>query len=403
MSAPRILFYVQYLLGIGHVRRASLVVQALAQQGAHVDVIFGGMPVNNMSFGTATVHQLPAVKSADAAFSGLVKADGSVFDDDDKQARAAQLIALCEQCQPDLIVTETYPFGRRQMRFELTPLLNWAAQRITPPILVASIRDILQRRSSVREQECIDLINSRYQHVLVHGDEAFYPLQKSFPPASQIADKLSYSGYVCPVLPSEADNNTDRKHDFTQAGGKIIVSIGGGSVGKQILEAALALCQQGFAKQWQWLLITGPNMDDADKTYFQEQAQTIDNVEVTDLADNFLVQLAQADLSISMAGYNTIMDLLVTGTPSVVIPFEGTGETEQLSRAIELEQQRVVQVVNESELTPERLAKAMQHAIEQTPQTLPIDNQGAQHSAQQLIAWANANSMAASGNRQEDN
>ena len=89
--------------------------------------------------------------------------------------------------------------------------------------------------------------------------------------------------------------------------------------------------------------------------------------------------------------YNTIMDLLVAGTPSVVIPFEGSGETEQLSRAIELEQQAVVQVVNESELTPERLATAMQKAIQQTPQTLPIDNRGAQHSAQQLIAWANAN------------
>ncbi len=391
MSAPRILFYVQYLLGIGHVRRASLVVQALAQQGAQVDVIFGGMPVNNMSFGTATVHQLPAIKSADAAFSGLVKADGSVFSDDDKQARAAQLIALCEQCQPDLIVTETYPFGRRQMRFELTPLLNWASQQTNPPVLVASIRDILQRRSEVREQECIDLINSRYQHVLVHGDEAFYPLQKSFPPANQITDKLSYSGYVCPQLPSDTVKNSERKRNFTQAGGNIMVSIGGGSVGKQILAAALTLCQQGFAQQWQWLLITGPNMDSSDKKHFQNEALGISNLEVTDLADNFLGQLANADLSISMAGYNTIMDLLVAGTPSVVIPFEGSGETEQLSRAIELEQQAVVQVVNESELTPERLATAMQKAIQQTPQTLPIDNRGAQHSAQQLIAWANAN------------
>ena len=403
MSAPRILFYVQYLLGIGHVRRASLVVQALAQQGAQVDVIFGGMPVTNMSFGTATVHQLPAIKSADAAFSGLVKADGSVFSEDDKQARAAQLIDLCEQCQPDLIVTETYPFGRRQMRFELTPLLNWASQQTRPPVLVASIRDILQRRSEVREQECIDLINNRYQHVLVHGDEAFYPLQKSFPPASQIADKLSYSGYVCPQLPSDTAKNSERRRAFTQAGGNIIVSIGGGSVGKQILQAALTLCEQGFANQWQWLLITGPNMDSNDKRYFRNKALSLSNLEVTDLAENFLGQLSQADLSISMAGYNTIMDLLVTGTPSVVIPFEGSGETEQISRAIELEQQSVVQVVNESELTPEHLAKAMLCAIEQTPQTLPIDNQGAQQSAQQLITWANANSMADSNHRSEDN
>ncbi len=388
MSTPRILFYVQYLLGIGHVRRASLVVQALAQQGAQVDVVFGGMPVDNMSFGSATMHQLPAIKSADADFSGLVKADGSPFSESDKKARAAQLIQLCEKCQPDLIVTETYPFGRRQMRFELTPLLNWVSQQKKRPVLVASIRDILQRRSPVREQECIDLINAHYQHVLVHGDESFYPLQKSFPPASKIADKLSYSGYVCPKLPDRITANSDRKRSFTQPAGKIIVSIGGGSVGKQILETALTLCQQHFAQQWQWLLITGPNMDSADKAHFKQQAQGVDNLQVTDLADNFLAQLSAADLSISMAGYNTIMDLLVTGTPAVVIPFEGSGETEQLSRAIELEQRAVVQVISEDKLNPESLAQAMQQAIEQTPQVLPIDNQGAPHSAQQLIGWA---------------
>ena len=118
MSAPRIMYYVQYLLGIGHVRRSSLIVQALCEQGAHVDVIFGGMPVPSMSFGDATMHQLMAVKSADSGFSGLVKADNTPVSDDDKKERTQALLALCETLQPDLIVTETYPFGRRQMRFE---------------------------------------------------------------------------------------------------------------------------------------------------------------------------------------------------------------------------------------------------------------------------------------------
>ncbi|MGC3834096.1 hypothetical protein ACPSKX_07320 [Moritella viscosa] len=150
MSAPRIMYYVQYLLGIGHVRRSSLIVQALCEQGAHVDVIFGGMPVPSMSFGDATMHQLIAVKSADSGFSGLVKADNTPVTDDDKKERTQALLALCETLQPDLIVTETYPFGRRQMRFELLPLLNWAKSQSNPPVLVSSIRDILQRRSNYK-------------------------------------------------------------------------------------------------------------------------------------------------------------------------------------------------------------------------------------------------------------
>lgn len=384
MAAPRILFYVQYLLGIGHVRRASLIVQALCQQGAQVDVVFGGMSIPNMSFGSASVHQLPAVRSRDANFSGLVKADGSEFQDSDKAARAAQLIALCEQRQPDLIVTETYPFGRRQMRFELVPLINWVKTQQHPPVLVTSIRDILQRRSEKREQECLELINDYYQHVLVHGDENFFPLYKSFPPAQQISQKITYSGYVCPQL--NTAQITDRNDNFNHHGGKIVVSIGGGSVGRDILQTALELCQQGFAKHWQWLLVTGPNMSAQDKQYFNNQHCS--NLRVVELADDFLAQLNEADLSISMAGYNTLMDILITQVPSVVIPFEGTAETEQITRASELARNNIVQVIRESQLNSENLADAMQQAITTKQVGLRINNQGAQQSAQYLINWA---------------
>lgn len=380
MSAPRIMYYVQYLLGIGHVRRSSLIVQELCEQGAHVDVIFGGMPVPSMSFGAATIHPLTAVKSADAGFSGLVKADGSLFTDDDKQQRTQALLALCDNLQPDLIVTETYPFGRRQMSFELLPLLHWVKSQSNPPVLVSSIRDILQRRSAVREQEYVNLVQTYYQHVLVHGDKNFYPLEKSFPVAGMIADKISYSGYVCPTM---ENGDTSQKTRDT-----IVVSVGGGSIGKDILVAVMALFNSGFAADKKWLLITGPNMDSADKAYFKAQQQS--NLQVVDLADDFLKALSNAYVSISRAGYNTVMDLLLTAVPAVVIPFEGEGETEQLARSEVLAQSNVLQLVKNSELSIETLKTAINKALSSPTETVNIDNQGAAQSAKLLIEWATA-------------
>ncbi|QUM81564.1 hypothetical protein HWV01_15365 [Moritella sp. 5] len=380
MSAPRIMYYVQYLLGIGHVRRSSLIVQALCEQGAHVDVIFGGMPVPSMSFGNATMHQLMAVKSADSGFSGLVKADNSSVTDDDKKERTQALLALCETLQPDLIVTETYPFGRRQMRFELLPLLNWVKSQSNPPVLVSSIRDILQRRSAVREQEYVNLVQTYYQHVLVHGDKNFYPLEKSFPVAGMIADKISYSGYVCPTMENSATSQKTRD--------TIVVSVGGGSIGKDILVAVMALFNSGFAADKKWLLITGPNMDSADKAYFKAQEQS--NLQVVDLADDFLKELSNAYVSISRAGYNTVMDLLLTGVPAVVIPFEGEGETEQLARSEILVEGRVLQSVKNDELSVETLKSAINTAVGSTAKKVNIDNQGAHKSAKLLIEWASS-------------
>ncbi|QUM75914.1 hypothetical protein HWV00_06565 [Moritella sp. 24] len=379
MSAPRIMFYVQYLLGIGHVRRSSLIVQALCEQGAHVDVIFGGMAVPSMSFGNATMHQLTAVKSADAGFSGLVKADNSPVSDDDKKERTQALLGLCETLQPDLIVTETYPFGRRQMRFELLPLLDWVKAQPNSPVLVSSIRDILQRRSSVREQEYVQLVKTYYQHVLVHGDKDFYPLERSFPVADLIADKISYSGYVCPTLNAD---DTEKTRDT------IVVSVGGGSIGKDILIAVMALYNSGFAADKKWLLITGPNMDTADKAYFKAQEQS--NLQVVDLADDFLKALSHAYVSISRAGYNTVMDLLLTAVPAVVIPFEGEGETEQLARSEVLAENKVLQFVKNDELSIDSLKTAINKALANTAETVNIDNQGATQSAKLLIEWATA-------------
>ncbi|MCJ8338292.1 MAG: hypothetical protein MJK10_07460 [Pseudomonadales bacterium] len=378
MHPPRIIFYVQYLLGIGHVRRATLIVQALCRQGAKVDVIFGGMPVPSMSFGAATVHHLTAVKSADAAFNGLVKADGSVFSNADKTQRSRELLNLCQQLQADLIVTETYPFGRRQMRFELLPLLQWVKSQPQPPLLVASVRDILQRRSEKREQECIALVQQHYQQVLVHGDPNFYPLQQSFPPAAAINDKINYSGYVCPELHQANEQRPEN--------GKIVVSIGGGSVGREILAAALTLYQSGFASDRQWLLITGPNMSPADKAYFHSHSDQ--RLSVVELADNFLQQLSSAYVSVSMAGYNTVMDLLLTKVAAVVIPFEGEGETEQLARSEVLAEEGVFEVLRNGQLSSDNLRLAINSATSQPAGAVSIDSDGADNSARLLIDWA---------------
>jgi predicted glycosyltransferase len=283
-------------------------------------------------------------------------------------------------------VTETYPFGRRQMRFELTPLLDWIKEQPKPPVLVASIRDILQRRSPVREQECLKLVQDRYQHILVHGDPAFYPLQKSFPPATAINDKLHYSGYVCPTLSLELSTEQLNNCFSNQAAKTIVVSIGGGSVGKEILAAALLLYKSGYANDLNWLLITGPNMPAKDQAYFK--AQQTDNLQVMPLADNFLNTLQNAHVSISMAGYNTVMDLLLTKVPAVVIPFEGEGETEQMARSQVLAAVNVLQLITNKALNKYSLQDAIQRAVNQTSVALKIDNQGAQKSATLLIDWA---------------
>ena len=74
-EAPRLLFHVQHLLGIGHLRRAALIADAMARSGFAVTVAQGGMPSDLFDFGAAKIAQLPPLRAIDDRF-GLGDAAG---------------------------------------------------------------------------------------------------------------------------------------------------------------------------------------------------------------------------------------------------------------------------------------------------------------------------------------
>jgi predicted glycosyltransferase len=83
-----VLFYVQHLLGIGHLRRALRIVEALAHEGLGVTVVSGGEPLPVLARASAQrIVQLPPVRARDAGFRQLVDAAGRPVDDALRSAR----------------------------------------------------------------------------------------------------------------------------------------------------------------------------------------------------------------------------------------------------------------------------------------------------------------------------
>lgn len=108
------------------------------------------------------------------------------------------------------------------------------------------------------------------------------------------------------------------------------------------------------------------------------QAQQTDLVRVESTVANLPARMARAHLSISQAGYNTVMELMATGAPAVVVPFEGGVETEQRLRADLLASRGSLQVVTEDNLTSETLSAAMDAALKTDRTQLEVDLRGAQ-------------------------
>ena len=79
MSA-RVLFYVQHLMGVGHVFRAMRLVKAMVREGLSVDLVYGGEPIPNLDTGGATVHFLPSLRAGTKLFRDMEDAEGRVVD-----------------------------------------------------------------------------------------------------------------------------------------------------------------------------------------------------------------------------------------------------------------------------------------------------------------------------------
>ena len=104
---------------------------------------------------------------------------------------------------------------------------------------------------------------------------------------------------------------------------------------------------------------------------------------------DFTTLLANCEISVSQAGYNTLMELAQSGARAVVVPFAGGHESEQTLRAHCFAERGLLEIVPESALAPATLAAAIDRAARR-PRPAPgeIDLQGARRSASLIARWA---------------
>src|SRR5918995_6928335 len=108
-----VLFWVQHLLGSGHLRRAATLARAIAARGLRVVVASGGTPAPWLGREGIELVQLPPVRAGDLNFTGLLDEHDRPIDDRWRALRRDRLLALFEELRPRLVVTEMFPFGRR--------------------------------------------------------------------------------------------------------------------------------------------------------------------------------------------------------------------------------------------------------------------------------------------------
>ena len=379
-----LMFYCQYVFGMGHLVRSLEIARALVHD-FDVTFVAGGDPVDGLEVpGIAKLVRLPALE-AHPGFQGLRTCDPAADLEETRRARQQRLLDLFENVRPEVLVVELFPFGRKQFSFELIPLLERACECGT--FVVCSLRDILVRKQnqSAHEQRVCEIANSYFDLILVHGDPALVTIDETFSRIGDLRCEVRYTGYV-------VKSACQIRNILPRNCRPIIVgSIGGGrsEEGQQLMEeltSAAWLLQERIPHQFR--IFAGPFIPDDAYARLQYLAMGTRNIHLDKYTPDLISYLAGADLSVSLGGYNTTMDILRTGVRALILPAADSGDQEQELRASKLERLGAIEMIEPGGITAAELAARIERALDRPPLRIVLDLNGAENTRALLSTLA---------------
>lgn len=364
----RVVIAVTHLLGAGHLTRAAALARAFSTAGHEVTLISGGGAIPLSATDGISLVQLPPVRTRGTDFKTLLDEHGLPIHEQRLADRRKLLSKTLHATRPDVVITELFPFGRRVLASEFAAFVEEARALSPRPLIVCSIRDILVAPTKPeRIAEAHTRLVQCYDAVLVHGDPTLVPLETSWPVDDRIRPLLHYTGYV--------DENGAALPPVERDG--IVVSGGSSAASLPLYRASIEAARLVADRTWRILI--GPGVAEAD--FLSLRAIAPAHVSVERARSDFRALLSGAALSVSQAGYNTVVDILRAGVRPVFVPFEAGEETEQRLRAECLKEIGLAEIVPEDTLSPKNLADAIRSSLTRTaPDALAISLEGAKRS-----------------------
>ena len=274
------------------------------------------------------------------------------------------------------MLLELFPFGRHALTFELGPLLLAVAddrgrRGAAAPRVAVSLRDVLVSKPNQAWAELASVAVARQwtDRVLVHGSPDVIPLDRTLALADRLGDRLVYTGYLGPdgAGAGRAAARRGRRSRRAAARSAAPLPRGARGVAADDRRAGAAVAARDGA-------LSPGRRPRASSTGRPRRLPTRAGrpaVVVEAYRPDLGAHLGGAALSVSQAGYNTVLELVAHRVRAVVVPYEGSGD-EQPLRAGLLAERGLLEIVPEAELTPARLAAAMDAALERPGFPAPV-------------------------------
>jgi len=268
---------------------------------------------------------------------------------------------------PDLVLVDHEPLGRKG---EFREGLFALKEKSPTTKFVFGLRDIMDDATRIRAQwrdlGVYDALENLYDGIAVYGSSDLYDVAEAYAIPPSVRPKLHYCGYVVRDVECTDSAEIRARYRVPPKGPLVVATVGGGSDGYPMLEAAQAAVQQvqSAHPDLNAIFVTGPLMPMEQQEKLRARATS--TCRVLSRADNFQL-MAAADAILSMGGYNSVCEALSVGRPLVIVP-RSTHKIEQQIRAETLAAHGLARWIHPKDLNGgESLAQALEWALTQDP------------------------------------
>jgi len=374
----RIALYSHDTMGIGHMRRHSLIAQLLSRGSSKAAILMvAGAREAGLFALPAGVDclTLPALRKQSNGQYGSRRLAISL--EELAALRSKTIRAALDAFDPDVLIVDNVPRGALR---ELDSTLAYLRSRSRTQC-VLGLRDVLDDPAVIAREwrlaENEDANREYYDAVWVYGDTRVYDLVREYRWPADVAAKLIYTGYFDHRLRMRCDQNEGARLATALVAPDerlVLCLVGGGEDGAEL---AQAFARVEFAPGTHGLVLMGPYMPEATRRRLCALATSRPRFSVVDFITDPAALLSHADRIVAMGGYNTVYELLSWQKHALIVP-RVRPRREQLVRAERLRDLGLISLLYPADLSPRAIADWLARDLGPAPRvTERIDMNGA--------------------------
>jgi predicted glycosyltransferase len=394
----RIAIYSQDGFGLGHMQRTCSIAWEIYRLHAEASILTFSDSQLGQFFPISPHHDYIKLPSIAKDSPGNWKATHLSMSFPEILHLRKQLIShVLLNYAPDIFLVDHMPHGAMG---ELLPALEAMKHSRIHTQVILGLRDILDSPEVTinrwKAEGAYDAIERYYARILVFGMQDVYDVAQKYQIPEGDAKKVFYCGYVTNLTTANNAPKIRAKYlaDKPINTRLIVVMAGGGADAYPMMSTLIDVLPKVLENQpCVLVVITGPFMSAELIAELNQRAAQLP-IHMMESVNDSLSHIAAADLVISMAGYNTSVEILRMRRSAILIPRAGPS-AEQRTRARLFADKHWVDMIDPADLTPKKLAQRIsyhfRHPIEGNPNDPPNLNGAAAAAALTLSVLASKN------------